>query len=118
MAESFFLEPDEAKSLGNLDYMRTRKKVRKTFPTTKGWGAGFASEVEVAAIEDSFAASNGSLNGSVNGSINGSVNGSMPTVEPVQSEAEEAAPTTSERRRSASDLDMFRNMAKDIRKKG
>jgi hypothetical protein len=29
---SFFLEADEAKSLGDLDYMRTPKAIRRTFP--------------------------------------------------------------------------------------
>jgi hypothetical protein len=97
MADSFFLEPDEAKSMGNIDYMRTARKVRKTYPTTKAWGAGFAEETVTSALDKGV---------------------SKPSLFEVERKAaEEAKPEVAERRKATSDLDMFRNMAKDIRKK-
>jgi hypothetical protein len=97
MAESFFLEPDDAKSMGDIDYMRTARKVRKTYPTTKAWGAGFAEEKVISATEKGT---------------------KQPSAFEVEKKAaEEAAPEVVQRRKSSSDLDMFRNMAKDIRKK-
>ncbi|WP_404786264.1 hypothetical protein [Altericista sp. CCNU0014] len=97
MAESFFLDPDEAKSMGNIDYMRTARKVKKSYPTTKAWGAGFEQETITSAL------SKGEVTPS--------------TFEIEQKAAEALKPEVAERRKASSDLDMFRNMAKDIRKK-
>ncbi len=101
MAESFFLDPDEAKSMGDIDYMRTARKVRKTFPGTKAWGKAFEQEVEVSATK----------------MVNGS-NGNGQTLVPSElfQAAEEQKDAGAVRRKAAADLDMFRNMAKDIRK--
>jgi hypothetical protein len=97
MAESFFLEPDEAKSMGNIDYMRTARKVKKSYPTTKAWGAGFEQETVTSAISKGV---------------------SQPSAFEVELKASEEAPSeVAQRRKATSDLDMFRNMAKDIRKK-
>jgi hypothetical protein len=97
MAESFFLDPDEAKSMGNIDYMRTARKVKKSYPTTKAWGAGFEEETVTSALKKGV---------------------SQPSTFEIEQKAAEALkPEVTERRKSASDLDMFRNMAKDIRKK-
>jgi hypothetical protein len=96
MAESFFLEPDEAKSMGNIDYMRTARKVKKSYPTTKAWGAGFEQETITSAL---------------------SKGESKPSTFEIEQKATEALkPEVTERRKASSDLDMFRNMAKDIRK--
>jgi hypothetical protein len=102
MAESFFLDPDEAKSMGDIDYMRTARKVRKTFPSTKAWGNAFEQEVEVSATE------------MVNG--NGRLNGQNMVPSELFQASEEVKDTGTVRRRAATDLDMFRKMAKDIRK--
>jgi hypothetical protein len=112
--EAFFLDADDAKSLGNIDYMRTAKTIKKTFPGTAG-RQGFET-VEVVSNREKrregelpsppkMAASNGNLsNGNLsNGNLS---NGSEPSSE------------TPDRRQADSSMDMFRNMAKDIRKKG
>jgi hypothetical protein len=97
MAESFFLEPDEAKSMGNIDYMRTARKVKKSYPTTKAWGAGFEEETVTSAINKGVA---------------------KPSAFEVELKAEEETKSEAiQRRKASTDLDMFRNMAKDIRKK-
>jgi len=43
----FFLEPDEAQTFGDIDYMRKTKKVRRTFPKTLKNPDGFAIERSV-----------------------------------------------------------------------
>ncbi len=97
MAESFFLDPDEAKSMGNIDYMRTARKVKKSYPTTKAWGAGFEQETITSAIKKGEP---------------------IPSTFEVELKAaEETKSGLTERRKASTDLDMFRNMAKDIRKK-
>ncbi len=98
MADSFFLDPDEAKTLGNLDYMRTAKKVRKTYPTSKAWGAGFAEETQTSAMEKLKPSDQ------------------RPEQEPEIKVSETAKQEISERRRASADMDMFRNMAKNINK--
>ena len=49
---SVFLDPDDAKSMGDIDYMRTPKKVKRTFAKTKGWGDVGASEKVVSAYDE------------------------------------------------------------------
>lgn len=51
-SESYFLEPDDAKTMGDIDYMRTPKKVKRTFAKTKGWGDVGASEKTVSAYDE------------------------------------------------------------------
>jgi hypothetical protein len=102
MAESFFLDPDEAKSMGDIDYMRTARKVRKTFPGTKAWGNAFEQEVEVSATK------------MVNG--NGQQNGQKAVPSELFQASEEMKDAGTVRRNASADLDMFRKMAKDIRK--
>ncbi len=43
----FFLDPDEAQTFGDIDYMRKSKKVRRTFPKTLKNPDGFAIERSV-----------------------------------------------------------------------
>ena len=100
MAESFFLDADDAKSLGDIDYMRTARKVKKSFPKTSAWGDAFETESEVSASTK--------LNG----------NGQQETktsAEMFQVYGEPKADSTA-RRKASSELDMFRKMAKDVRK--
>lgn len=98
MTEPFFLDEDDAKSLGNIDYMRTARKVKKSFPTTKAWGSGFNTESSISATDK----------------LNNSQGASQPNPFQVFDKPQEDAPT---RRTGSSDLDMFRSMAKDLRKK-
>ena len=44
--DSFYLSPDESKSFGDIDYMRKKVQVKRTFPNTKkGKGAAIVKEV-------------------------------------------------------------------------
>jgi len=106
---SYFLEPDDAKTYGDIDYMRKSKTVRRTFPKTMGSskGAEFIQEVSSmkAAKKTGFQSNNSS-------SISSNSDSSFGTSE------SSFQPTEPQRRRSTdTNMDMFRNMAKKIKKK-
>jgi hypothetical protein len=97
MAEAFFLDPDEAKTMGDIDYMRKARKVKKSFPSTKAWGEAFEVEEEISATQK---------NGFKPQQVSASGTNSSPEIK-----AE-----ISQRRKVDSNMDLFRNMAKDMRK--
>ncbi len=98
-AEAFFLEMDDARTLGNIDYMRKSKKIRRTFPKT----ASQPEEKELLMEVSATTMKNASLNGQVE---------EVNTPESLTPKVDEAA----ERRRTDTSMDMFRNMAKGIKK--
>lgn len=99
---AYFLDPDDAKTYGDIDYMRTARKVRKTF---------MGGSVEM--IEEISATEKRRLNDQAPSKSNSETSASTPA-----STSESAAPTPQvERRRASSEMDMFRNMAKDLGKK-
>ncbi len=97
---SFFLDQDSAKTFGDIDYMRTPKGVKKTFPTVNGKKGAEMNEIFTATEK---------------------VTGSQPEVaKDKPKSAEEIAPSTFEPKvntRVDSSMDIFLNMAKDIKKK-
>lgn len=100
----FFLNPDEAKTFGNIDYMRTPKAVKKTFPKTKSSDSFEVVEV-ISSLEKQSPTS---------------ANGSQPV--PIAAEATPVQPPLPdtdavERRRTDTNLDMFRSMARDLKGK-
>ncbi len=97
--EAFFLEMDDARTLGNVDYMRKSKKIRRTFPKTVSQPEEQELVIEVSAMTMK------------NASLNGQVEEANPS-EPLTPKVDEAA----ERRRTDTSMDMFRNMAKGIKK--
>ncbi|MBW4656320.1 MAG: hypothetical protein KME20_25250 [Kaiparowitsia implicata GSE-PSE-MK54-09C] len=121
--KTYFLDADQAKTFGNIDYMRTVKSIRRTFPKTVGNGREYERTVQISAL--------GTIK--YDGVGFGTMNGSADPSTPPQSFTREAngftsgsaqMPTTgksvddaSERRRKDTSMDMFRNMAKDIRKR-
>ncbi|CDM97988.1 MAG: hypothetical protein P5702_06035 [Limnospira sp. PMC 1291.21] len=86
---SFYLDPDSAKSLGDIEYMRKPLEVKKSFPKMSG-GKPFEAPKATA----------------------------KPAMEMTQPKATEspAPEVKSDRRRADSSLDMFRNMARDLKK--
>lgn len=99
--EAFFLTPDEAQTLGDVDYMRKKVTIKRTFPKIKG-SQGAALVNEVSATEQKISKEN-------EVSLSESTTNKTPEV-PVSSNS------NTERRRFDSSMDMFRNMAKDIKK--
>ena len=104
--EDFFLSSDDSKTLGDIDYMRKSKTVKRTFAKSVSGGGGELIQ-EVSAL------------GKVK---KGSNQASQPVSKTSSAPAAESTSTsqTSEevkqRRRSDDSMDMFRNMAKDLRK--
>ena len=49
--KDFFLEPDDAQTMGDINYMKRSVKVKKTFPKTLKNPKGFAIEKEFSATE-------------------------------------------------------------------
>jgi hypothetical protein len=117
----FYLDQDEAKGLGNLDYMRLAKSVRRSYPTTKS-KAGSAeikqvSSMKAQTFKDGQVQASNSSSAALNG-MSSTNNGFRPT--PTTNDANGAGQNQPEKLRRTSDksLDMFRSMARDIRKNG
>jgi hypothetical protein len=98
-ANSYFLDTDSAKTFGDIDYMRTAKTVRKTFPKMGGSAEG-AEVVEVTS----------SLNktGGITGASIPAPKAAAPEIKPSKE--------SSDRNRRDTGMDMFRKMAKDIKR--
>ncbi|MGB5634943.1 MAG: hypothetical protein WBM86_19475, partial [Waterburya sp.] len=123
--KDFFLSPDDAMTMGDINYMRTSKRTRRTFPKTLKNKDGFAIENEVSSMEDRsnlYQGSNTNQNTTVNTVFNptpstqsqpGITGGSA--VNQTKS-VQNVTPASEKRRQTDSSMDMFRNMAKNIRK--
>jgi hypothetical protein len=114
----FFLPPDEAQSLGNTDYMRKKVTIRRTFPKTT---SNKTTEVikEVSSTTDRTVSKGGIPTVNNNGFSNNG-NGFVPQNNSI-SESSQQEPSfepspEAERRTSSNNMDMFRNMARNIRK--
>lgn len=114
----YYLSPDDARTYGNVEYMRSVKSIRRTFSKKK---VGEDNEMirTISALEMQKAMQSGQAvpmqpksNGTTNGATNSSVNGASA---PAPKAAE--TPTNTERRRADGDMDMFRNMARDLKKR-
>lgn len=102
-AEAYFLDADQAQSLGNLEYMRMAKSVKRTFAKTVG-------NPDIKPLIQSVSATQRSVGASA-APVNPNAGSFTPdTKVPTKDEA-------IERRRADSSMDMFRNMARDIKKK-
>ncbi|WP_421659112.1 hypothetical protein [Leptothermofonsia sp. ETS-13] len=99
-SQPYFLEADDARTLGNVNYMRTAKVVKRTFPKT----ADSKEEMEVMVEISSLTKRDVSLNKALD-----TVNDSQSLTPRV----DEAA----ERRRADTSMDMFRDMARNIKKR-
>lgn len=104
--EAYYLEADDAKTLGNINYMRTPNKSRRTFPKTLTNPEGFEIENEVSAMEMREITENGvakpkTINQSNNNNSQSNGNSSF---------------SSNKRRPSDNGMDVWRNMAKDMRK--
>ncbi len=102
---AYFLDADSAKTYGDIDYMRTTKAIKRTFPkggprisevSSEKWGNG--SSDSTAAPSQSSTPSTPKFSAPSNSSTGSN------------------SFTASERRKPDKGMDMFRDMAKDIRK--
>ena len=118
--KDFFLSPDDAQTLGDINYMRKSVRVRRTFPKTLKNKDGFAIEKEVSATD----ARDGSFNG--NGKFNSVTNGNgfansqtdfQAMAKEIKSVQPEKSDNKEERRQTDTNLDMFRNMARNMKRR-
>jgi hypothetical protein len=96
---AYFLDADEAKTMGNIEYMRSKKVIKHKFPKTAGNDGEFEVEYEVSSSDMK----------SGNGLSASTKSTAAPSATPSKK--------TTERRTTDSSMDMFRNMARDIRKR-
>jgi hypothetical protein len=113
--DAFYLPDDDAKTFGDIDYMRSSKKTRRTFPKqVVGEDNEFFNEVS--STKKSDRKDQPTFNSPFNTTP---LNGSQPS---KPSEPPSSSPSNSsnsaERRRADPNMDTFRNMARDIKKKG
>jgi hypothetical protein len=100
---AYFLDPDSAKTFGNIEYMRTAKKIKHTFPKGKVDGA-YEAEISAMSMGQGGAPQSSSLANPLF---------DEPSRDP---NATTSATPVSARRKADSSMDMFRNMAKDMKK--
>jgi hypothetical protein len=93
---AYYLNSDDAQTFGNLEYMRSSKTVRHTFPKEK-----FGKDNAQVRVISSSAATNFS---------------SQPAPLTPKAASPAVNPEASTRRRPDSSMDMFRNMAREIKK--
>jgi hypothetical protein len=100
----FFLNEDDSQSLGDINYMKMARKVRRTFPKTLKNPNGFA-------IERSISSSEGRGFSDTNNGFQPPTNLNSETTFSVESSS------TPVSRKVDSSMDMFRNMAKNLGKR-
>lgn len=96
---AFFLNPDDAKSFGNIEFMRKTHTIKRTFPKIKN-GLGAKVIAEISSIKKALANSNGVA----------------PQVTPMPESTPQKTQTNSVRRSADKNMDMFRKMARDMKK--
>lgn len=100
---AYFLNEDDAKSYGNIEYMRSSKTVRRTFAKKRGETGEKESIRQISALEAKRLQEQGLA-----------VEKIAPSEVSIQPAVKKDA--SSERRKVDTNLDMFRKMAKDMKK--
>lgn len=106
---AFFLSEDEAKTFGDIDYMRSTKVVKRTFARKKGQTEEMESVRQISALSSQELDERGLATPKEEKK-------ETPSFQQTQSNQE----TSEFQRRTAktdTSMDMFRNMAKDIKKR-
>ena len=100
-SEAFFLDEDTAKGLGDVEFMRTPKTVKKSYPKAAG-------SINVITGKEEVTVS----------SINKMDRGEAPKPKSIETSTQPTATSSYSvpPRRSSGDLDMFRQMAKNMKK--
>ncbi len=120
--QAYYLNDDDAKTFGNIDYMRSAKTVKRTFAKKKGQAEHMESVRQISSTAAKIIEANTNSSTSTQPTVTFS---SFNTPAASAPKSEESKPATTEststsaparRKPASSDMDMFRNMAKDIRK--
>ena len=107
--KDFFLNPDDAQTLGDINYMRKSVRVRHTFPKNLSNPNGFEIVKDVSSSEDTVV--NKFNDNRSQNSFSQPVNNTQNTFSP------QPAKSTSKSSTPSTNMDMFRNMARSIGKK-
>ena len=105
--DAFFLESDTAKSMGNLDYMRTPNRVRRTFPKTLANPEHRELVREVTATNKVTVVAIGDMPKDTTAKKSPVASFNTPSSAPE---------VVARRSQEGSGMDMFRNMAKDLKR--
>jgi hypothetical protein len=116
--DAFYLPADDAKTFGNIDYMRSSKKTRRTFPKQiVGEDNEFFNEVSATGKvdpKDKPPVDTSPFNGYA----------AQPAAKPANTASPSPSPSfqpptkpATDRRQPDTSMDIFRNMARDIKKK-
>jgi hypothetical protein len=108
---AYFLEEDTARSEGDRDYIRESKKIRRTFPKSASGGEEFEIVKEVSSQEKSIQDSRTGMK-----TFSAPTTANNPAITAQSSSASETSEAAQARRKADNSMDMFRNMAKDIRR--
>jgi hypothetical protein len=119
-AQAYFLDADSAKTLGDLDYMRTAKAVRRTFPKTLANPDGFEKINQISSIEQLKAMKE--VAASVAPEAIAKIDAQIEAVQQEATASQNSQAPSSKtgyggRRSTDTSMDMFRNMARDIKKR-
>lgn len=116
---AFFLSEDDAKTFGDIDYMRSSKVVKRTFARKKGQTEEIESVRQISAMDKQEVNEYGVPRKSAQASASTSTFESASSFEKFRSFNNFQAPETSkfQRRKGDDNMDMFRNMARDLKKK-
>lgn len=126
--QAFYLSDDDAKSFGDIDYMRSVKTVKRTFAKKKGQEKHMESVRQISATKMTDLDGNPSsapvsapttfgntdFLGASKSAAASSQSATPASATPAPAPTPKAEPAR--RKPASSDMDMFRNMAKDIRK--
>ena len=107
--KDFFLNPDEAQTLGDINYMRKHDKIRHTFPKTLKNPKGFEVVKDISSVEETSMPSfqESSQESTKESSFSSTTSQSSSS---TSSSSSKSTP-------SSSNMDMFRNMARNIGKR-
>lgn len=116
--QAYFLDDDSAKTLGDIDYMRKSKQIRRTFPKVdESFNVAGSERVrQVSAMEDRDYSGNSQPTPSVGNTPGASMNPNSST----SSNSSSTSSNSDFQRRTANtdtNMDMFRNMAKNIKRR-
>lgn len=98
--EAFFLEPDDAKTLGNVEFMRKPNLIEHTFPKTRSSKGGKVVQ-EISSLEKK--------------KVTGKGASPLPSPSPTSPPGSQPESARTARRASDSSLDLFRQMAKEMK---
>ncbi|MGK7891113.1 MAG: hypothetical protein AB4042_17425 [Leptolyngbyaceae cyanobacterium] len=117
--EAFFLEPDDAKTFGDIDYMRQSKTIERTFPRGKAQVSRVSSGSYKKVSDLGTPASSSATSSSAS-----QPSYMTPSQKPAFQSSSFTPPTPSFQQETPAvkksddaNIDMFRKMAKDIKKR-